>query len=317
MKTVAGVSWRMSALLILAVLFLMSASSVAEDVTVDCGKKNKSISAELAKLPALGPHTIWVSGECHEAVVIDRRDDLTIVGMDGASIHDPTPENPNDNNVVLISESSRIQLENLKIYGGIDGVVCGMFSSCRLLNLEVANATEEGIAFSRSRGSIEGSTIIRNNGHGVILWSQSTVLVVGDPSRVSIRDNENWGLRLLDNSVLLLHTTDVTDNGGDGISADLGAEFRLQDVTVTGNVGGGVWLRSATGQFNAVNITGNAGPGVWVGKLSFADFAGARNSVTGNLSGTDIHCASLTATTEGAIQASTDVGGTTNCTDAP
>ena len=314
MKTMAGVSWRISVLLILVVLFLMSASAFAKDVAVDCGKKNKSISAELAKLPAQGPHTIWVSGECHEAVVIERRDDLTLVGMDGASIHDPTPENPGDNNVVLISESSRIQLENLKIYGGSSGVVCVTFSSCHFIDLEVAGAAFDGISFSRSRGWVEGSIVVRDNEAGMTLWSQSTVLMNNGSDRVSIRNNAGWGLRLQDNSVLLLVGADVTDNGGDGISADLGAEFRLLDVTVTDSGNNGVWMRSATGRFDAVTITGNTGDGVRVGQLSFANFRGSANSATGN-SGTDIHCASATAATVQAIQAS--AGGTTNCTDAP
>lgn len=319
MTRMAGVSWRMSALLCLIVVFLMSAAAAAEEVIVDCGKKKQSISAALAGLPKQGPHTIRVRGECHELVVIDRRDDLTIVGMDGASIFDPTPEENPENErdlVVLITESSRIQLENLGIYGGSNGVVCMMFSSCRLVDLEVAGATGEGISISRSRGSVEGNTVLRDNGAGMYLYSQSTVLMYNDPGRVTIRDNAWEGLHLQDNSVLLLGGADVIDNGADGISADLGAEFRLQGVTVTGNGINGVSMRSASGRFSGVTITGNGGDGVRVGQLSFAWFAGGANSVTGNDSGTDIHCASATSATVRAIQASTNVGGYTNCSDA-
>jgi hypothetical protein len=296
-------------------MLLLSPISYGRDVTVDCGKENQSIGAALAKLPAQGPHTIWVSGECHESVVIERRDDLTIVGVDGASIHDPTPENLHDNYVVYFFESTRIRLENFKIFGGINGVVCTFFSSCDLKDLEVTGASAEGIAFSRSGGSIEGNTVISDNGSGMTLYSQSIVNMYNVQGRVSIHDNLNWGLRLQDNSVLLLTSADVTDNGGTGIFADLGAEFRLNNVSVTGNTGDGVWLRSGIGQFAGVTIASNYGDGVRVGQLSFARFIGS--TVKDNSSGTDINCASGTAATIGAIQAVGDVDGTTNCTDAP
>jgi hypothetical protein len=310
MTRVTGVSWRLLALLILGGLLEMSGIATAKEVTVDCGK-GQSIGAALAKLPAQGPHTIRVIGECHELVLIERRDDLTITGMDGASIRDPNE----GAFVVRISESSRIQLQSLGIFGGLTGVSCDTFSSCRLLDLEVADATNFGISFSRSQGSIEGTTVLRNNGSGVTLWSQSTVLMYGSPSPLSIRDNAGNGVFLQDNSVLLLSGADVTGNGGNGIFADLGSEFRVDNVTVAGSGSYGVWMRSAIGRFRGVTVSGNTNDGVRVGQLSLAFFAGGTNAVFGNDSGTDINCASTTAATAGAIQASTAVGGVTNCTD--
>ena len=297
------------------VMLLLCANAFARDVTVNCAKKNQSIGAALALLPAQGPHTIRVSGQCHEAVVIDRRDDLTLVGLDGASIYDPTPEVLDDNNVVSISESSRIRLQNLKIYGGLYAVACFSFSSCRLIGLEVAGAAAEGVAFSRSRGWLQDGTVIRDCGAGLSVYSQSTVLMSDFVGRSSIRNSSaGVGVRVQDNSVLLLTSTDVTNNPL-GITALLGGEFRLQNVTVTGG-GTGVQLsQGGLGQFSGVTITGNAADGVRVGQLSFARFVGS--SVVGNGSSTDINCASATAATQGAIDASVGQGGTTNCTDAP
>jgi hypothetical protein len=300
------------------ILLQVSLAHCAE-VAVDCGKK-KSINAALATLTRQGPNTITISGLCSEAVVIDGFSNLTLAGNPGAAINDPTPLDPNDNNLVEVRNSANVTLKGLTLSGGSTGVFCGNFATCHLMDLTLQNAALYGVSYNRSGGVISGTTLIQNNGIAGVLLTQAANVRIVSPG--AIQNNAGPGLFVFGNSVLVLAGAVVANNGGHGLLVD--ASFiRSLGSTITGNGLPGVALTTSVAKFEeheaapvGNTITGNAGPGVRVSSLSHASFdAGVAHNVTGNAGGIDVRCVSATAVTSAAT---TNIGsGTTNCTDTP
>jgi hypothetical protein len=296
---------------LLAAALLCVPAAQAANVNVNCAKKKQTISAAIAKLPAVGTHNITVRGACHEAVVISERADLTIHGVDGASIHDPTPgESEEATQVVLIRKSPRVRLEGLSIHGGASGVTCLEGSNCHLDALVVTGATRDAVVVGGSLAWID-RTVIENNGGGLSVRDSANVSF---GSGSVIRGSGAHGVVVGANSILVADG-EITGNAGHGVWIEPGAELHLAGAARIANNGEhGLFVDTGSASVgHGVRITGNGLDGVHVGSLAHARFNWA--SVTGNLSGMDVNCAEASATTINAEDRSG--GGRTNCRDAP
>ncbi|MCI0354160.1 MAG: hypothetical protein L0099_03840 [Acidobacteria bacterium] len=324
---------RIPLLLALVLALLISPLANAADVTVECGKKKTtnftSISAALATLSKQGPNTIHITGNCKENVVIDKFDDLTLLGSSNASIMDGTPNNPDDD-VIDIGNSRNVLVKDLTINGGAAGIACFQFSNCNLQNLTVQGAADVGVAYIQSGGQGDNVTIQNNQFRGLLLQEESTVrfggniLAAGTTSTIQNNGNATdggLGVDVQHNSTLLLVNATIQNHpDGDGVGVRFGSVLRVfSALTITGSGGSGISAESSVvrlqGGLGPLTITGNTGSGVSLGHLTFLQMSGSRN-ISGN-GAPDVNCTVTTAKTRGTGGSATPNlgGGTTNCTE--
>src|ERR1039458_9801934 len=90
------------------VTLLFSATWVTANrglIVVDCGA-GQSLNRTLAKMDKFEPATVRVKGTCTEYVLIDGFNDLTLKGVQGATLQQPST-NPQPNSYVLSIRASR------------------------------------------------------------------------------------------------------------------------------------------------------------------------------------------------------------------
>src|SRR3954463_5795554 len=73
-------------------LLLFAVAASANTVTVDCNAA-QTINGALSGLDNQGPHTILVSGNCHESVLIFQRERVAIQGAPGTTLTPPLATN--------------------------------------------------------------------------------------------------------------------------------------------------------------------------------------------------------------------------------
>jgi hypothetical protein len=301
--------------LVLAAL-LLPAVGQAANLRVNCGGRSEealpTINSAVRLLDPGALNTVTVSGSCHENILIQGFDRLTLITTTGATINDASGgQSP----VVNIVDSRRVNLQGFTIRGGADGVLCNVASVCSLTGNTVEGATgQEGVgAFAGSRVFLYGNTI-QNNGQ--------RALTVANDSRVgseydTFKGNGDIGVFAISGSSFITIGSIIQNNGSDGIVVTDHSTARLISVTISGNAGNGVTLENAgEARFEsvagAVTVTANGGSGVSLRDLSFGFFF-AGTSITGNLGGTDVVCAPQFSATRGAL---TNVGGgKTNCVE--
>jgi hypothetical protein len=293
-----GISQRWAvALVVLSAMLGWSWPAYGVELTVECSNPKarlKSINQVLAFLPKQGPNTIHVSGVCNESVIIDGFDNLTLVADPGASINDPTPSVPDDNDVLDISNSERITVQGFTVNGGIDGIACFQFSICFLNNNTVQGASDAGVVIGRGTlADLTGNIIQSNGGNGLDARNGANATVIGG----TITSNGGAGA-FANNQSLLRFLNDgsspviVQNNGFDGVFATENSTITLgfNGAAITGNNGTGLTVEHASvGRVGEQNqITGNAAAGVGLGESSFA-FVGGSANVSGNTAG-DVVC---------------------------
>ncbi|HXE91941.1 MAG TPA: right-handed parallel beta-helix repeat-containing protein [Terriglobales bacterium] len=255
----------------LGILLLAAVSAHATDVNVNCGaKKNNSIQAAINSLSKQGPHTITVSGVCNEALLIDQFDSLKLVSTTGASINDPTPAVPDDNDVIDVVGSRQVRIEGFTINGGVEGIACFAYSSCVLWNNTVQGAADSAVFIGRqSAAEIQNSTLQDSAIGLTTIYGGETVVF-----NSTIQDNQDVGVYVSSHSLLRI------TNGGTG------------PTTISGNANAGVFMEINSTVFvgqNAANVTGNTGgPGVAMFMASVLRFAGTGNSISNNGAGVDV-----------------------------
>jgi hypothetical protein len=278
-------------------LLLLSLTAHGVNLRVRCGGRipPTSISGALKLLNPAGPNTLTVSGTCNEAVTIAGFDNLTLLANPGASINDPTPSIPDDNDVLDVSNSHRITVTGFAINGGIYGIACVQYSICLLNNNTVRNASDVGVVIGRgTQADLTGNVIQNNSGNGLSATNGANVLISGG----TIQSNGGAGAFANDGSVLRFFSSDgttpvaVQNNGFDGVFGTDNATIVLgfNGAVIDGNNGTGVTVGDASVARIAPQnqITGNAGAGVGLGESSFASVAGNAN-VSGNTAG-DVVC---------------------------
>jgi len=148
----------------LTLLVLVASVAAAETptasipVTVNCSM-GQSLNRTLSKLDKHSPATVSVNGTCTEYVQVTGFEDLTIRGLSGATLLQPTTGAGNLFNSVLLIESSRsITVDGFNIQADtttVSAIGIGHGSSdVRLRNLNVLGGTEGIIVFENSQVSL-------------------------------------------------------------------------------------------------------------------------------------------------------------------
>jgi parallel beta helix pectate lyase-like protein len=306
----------------LIMVFAMALSVYAQgtNLKVNCDGRGalSTINRALKLLNPQGPNTLTVSGSCHENVVIQSFDRLTLTANLGATITDASGGN---GVVVDIEDSTRISLQGFTINGGNIGVLCSDFSLCRFKENTVHNAINDGLGMYivRSHASFDHDVIEDNNGDGLDVINESTVVSDG----LTVQRNGGEGVFVGFESFMVVRTATVQGNAGNGIFASQNSSVAVVSSNITRNGGNGVFLAQAsTAVFRAPlgpsSITNNGASGVLLRDLSFGQFEGSGNQITGNNTatggvGNDVTCNPQFSATRGAL---TNIGGgTTNCVE--
>ena len=304
---------KLSLRLCLPLLLFMAASTVkATALHVNCGGKAGLTTIGTA-LKALqyseghAPSTINVSGACHENLVIQSLDRVTLNAINGASVSDASGGSLD---VILIQDSRDVSVNGFTIYAGsgpnANGIDCSEYSLCRLSGNVVQGAGNGGVAvFAASNLTLDGDTL-QNNIVGLLVRTGSTVRSGGQGSPITARNNSQ-GINMARDTIAAIAVV-ITNNSNVGALAQFNSTMDLTG-SISGNGGAGVLVREASAARLAATISGNTGPGVLIQDLSMATFNGG--TVTGNGGGTDVVCNPQYSATRGVA----DTGAITNCVE--
>ncbi len=259
------------ALLLSATVALAQTPSIP--VTVDCGN-GQSLNRTLAKLNTILPITVFVKGTCTEYVQVSGFDNLTLRGLSGAMLAQPSTVGGNFLNAVLLIESSRsIIVDGFNIQADPatgTGIGIGHGSTdVRLRNLKVQGGGEGIIIFEHSQVSLA---------HVVGLDSGYTPLGVYDSSDVHVEHcsfknstGSPWHAGVdLGASHLTIYDTTIR-NMQVGINAAAGSSVDVQTFTTYFKAGGptDVIIESPDGtNFDGVNLSGGSSLNVLGAKLA-------------------------------------------------
>jgi hypothetical protein len=142
-------------------LCAIPATAQGSKFNVNCnkGEKINKLLNTITKAGAVPPVTITVSGTCKESVLIQNFDRLTLNAKPGAVIIGPSKD---VNAAVTITNSAFVAMQGFLIQSGFNGVACVENSVCNLTGLTAENATNEGVRYSRSEGTVD-SSVFQNN----------------------------------------------------------------------------------------------------------------------------------------------------------
>jgi hypothetical protein len=157
--------WTNRGILILLVLgasvAVAEASTPAITIAVDCGK-GQSLNRTLSNLDKHTPYTVAVNGTCTEYVQVIGFENLTLKGMTGATLMQPTTGASSLFDGFLFIASRSVTIEGFSIQADtvtVPAVGIGHGSSdIRLRNLKVQGGTEGIIVFENSQVSISHVT---------------------------------------------------------------------------------------------------------------------------------------------------------------
>jgi hypothetical protein len=295
---------------VLLPVLLLPIAGQAANLKVNCNNKTEeglsTINGALKLLNPEGPNTVTVFGSCHENVVIQSFDRLTLIASSGASINDASGGSAV---VIDIADSRRISIQDFTINGGADGVDCHDFSLCRFHGNAIQGSLSEGVSVRDSEATFDGDVLQNHGDNGLGLLFGANVSL----NNVTLQHNANGGVSV-GNSVLSMFSGNIVqNNGGDGVFVGATSRLWVFGATIAGNGGNGVLIASgSTAGFSNVVITRNGGPGVSLGNIAFARFEPGI-TVSGNLTSPDVLCFGKFPATAGAR---TNLGGgTTNCTE--
>jgi len=150
-------NWGLLMLLVLAAS-LAAAQVPPIAVTVDCSR-GQSLNNTLLKLNKNSPTVVYVKGTCTEFVQVSGFDNLTLKGLSGATLSQPSTGGGNFLNAALLIESSRtITVDGFSIQADTatgTGIGIGHGSTdIRLRNLHIQGGGEGIIIFERSQVSL-------------------------------------------------------------------------------------------------------------------------------------------------------------------
>jgi hypothetical protein len=285
----------------------------AASLSVNCDK-HESLSKALSLLTKTnpqGPNKVIVSGACDGNLVIQSMYRLTLVTENGASITDSSGATLP---VVDIEDSHSVTLQGFTINGGNSGVLCNTTSVCYLTGNTIQDGGGTGIGVFADSNAILESNVIQNNGfRGATVNDRSRMVSSNDV----FQGNGAQGVAVISGAYLGTSNSSFLNNLV-GVEGFLNSTLRLNGGTISGSVCtsstpfcgyGVVLLGGAQASFGGLTITSNGGSGIHLEDGSFAVFFGT--TVSGNLSGTDVECASQFPITR--FVAGT--GGITNCVE--
>ncbi len=155
--------WGISMILALPVLLPAQTSTVSVAVTVNCGD-GQSLNRALSRLGKHVPATVTVIGTCSEYVQVLGFQNLTLRGLQGASIIEPSTGAGNSSlGVLFIGASSSVTVSGFNIQSasttGVAAVAVGHGSTdVRLLNSQVSGGSAGIVVFENSQALLSHVT---------------------------------------------------------------------------------------------------------------------------------------------------------------
>jgi hypothetical protein len=198
--------------------------------TIDC--TSGSLATELSKLDRSIINEVKFSGPCIEDIVIEGFRDLTLTGLDGASITATNfdPEDSGQSTVALTIRDSRVTVQTVTINSGNYGADCTRRSTCRFHDVTIQGGWNGISAQDQSSIDITGPSLIAD--------SLRFGLSIFGGSSVNLRPNRDSNFSETDAGPTISgHPT--------GVFAQDGSFLRGDNVTVTGNETG-VFVRRDT-----------------------------------------------------------------------
>jgi parallel beta-helix repeat protein len=221
--------------------FLLPAVAQAANLKVNCSQTGeredqlRTITAALKRLNPIGPNTVTVSGACHENVVIQSFDRLTLIANLGASIIDASGGN---DFVIDIIDSQRITIQGFTINGGGSGIACVSHSLCRFSGNTVQGSVGEGVVVNRSQAELSGDTLQNHASRGLVVLQGGQARAVQE----TIQNNGASGIRVTESSYVFAYGNTIRNNGFFGIRVTDHSSARITDNSITSNVASGVGL---------------------------------------------------------------------------
>jgi Right handed beta helix region len=301
-------------ILITVFALTLCAFAQAANLKVNCNSTGalSTINGALKILNPQGPNTLTVSGSCHENVVIQSFDRLTLIANPGASINDASGGTAA---VLDIIDSQRITVQGFTVNGGGEGVVCEGFSLCRFSGNTFQGSSDSGIQVLRSRAHFEGDTSQNNAGDGLAVLQFANVATDG----LTVQGNQSLGVRVAAHSTLVATKTTAQSNAQSGMLAVDNSTIILFGSTSRNNGEDGINLSAASlvrfSAFASSIVTNNFRSGVDIADLSFGRFTPGGQAISGNNLGGgafDVTCRPQFSATRGLANIG---GGTTNCVE--
>jgi hypothetical protein len=225
-------------------------------VTVNCDA-GQSIQAALDKANPSIPLTLTVQGTCQEDVNINR-DSVTVNGVLGSTIY----------GTVAISGASHISMNNLTFTGPGQGIKV-FVSDVNLDTVFITGNAADGLSVQQNSWvSLSNSEVTGNGNFGIYIQRPAF-----DANNSEISGNANDGVSSDMDGHSIFRNTVVSGNGGAGISllfhsiAELRTNPELFDkpMSVTSNQEYGVYMREDSGlriTTTDVTIDGNVVGGI-------------------------------------------------------
>lgn len=314
-------------------MFSAAALMASNSVQVNCDA-GQSLNTAISQLPKEGPSTVTVQGTCKEYVYITGFENLTVKGLPGATLVQPSVVpvnvfvvlmNIRASSSVLIENlnfqstssspspigigggSTDVRLRNLKLDGGISGIIIYERSQVSIAFVSVTNSGYASLAmFDGSDVHVESSTFEDTTGtswHSGIFLGASHLTIrrtsisnmqvgiyAGDGSIADLGDFDNYypsgGVSdvVIDNPAGL-NLNGVVVDGGSSLSVT-SAVLRILNAGQTwGGNSGGILVSGGSTIYGGgkLIISGSQGQGIYVRDDSHATLDGS--SITGSVHG--------------------------------
>jgi hypothetical protein len=246
---------------LITLLFAATWLTAMPIISVDCDA-GQSLKRTLAKMDKHTPATVQVKGTCTEYVLIDGFDGLTLKGLQGAALNQPStdPGNGLIINVLSIEASRSITISGLDVHSlssALAGIGIGGNSlDVRLRNLSIDGTGAFGIiVYEASQVSIARVTA-RNPGFATVgIYDVSDVHIEDCLFAHSTGDGWHVGLSVGSGHVTMHGTT--IRNMQDGMEIFQNGSVNIQDYNTYYPLGGStdVVIESPAGNnFNGVSV---------------------------------------------------------------
>jgi len=282
--------------------FTAHAADKAKTKTVDCS--TDSLEAEIAKLDPSVANVVEFTGDCAGLVTIQGQADLTLIGVDGASISGVYAPGDIPSSVTALEIlDSRVRMENVTINSGHYGLFCTDRSTCTLRDVIVQGGHYGVAAQGQSALDIQGASQIQDSAlWGVSAFGASRVNMTPnwdggfDPAEPGpVVSGNGVGAWVMDGSFFRSDNVLFTANGT-GIVAQRDVMIKVfsneSGLGVTDSSGTGIIVRQNSVAQVLVPVTGNGGAGIEIGQLSY--LTAIPQFVNGN-GGEDFACTDVTA----------------------
>lgn len=219
-------------------------------INVDCS--SETISNALNNASPIGHLTIEVSGSCSDNIIITR-DNVALVGLNGASITYSAPVTDNENrnpisNIVTVIGGDNIVIKNLRLDGNNTANAALRLinnASVLLKDSTLENSFDNVWASNNSSLQMSGNTVQNSMTYGIVI-TDGAVLEMRENNNVTHSANTNAALGLYRNATARVrqgsNTITNTFTNGTAVDAYHGSQFRSDKGTlvINGRMGTGL-----------------------------------------------------------------------------